>query len=653
MKTKILSRENTPIWKSILFAIIFFALIVLFLMAISFLSSPRLVSVNATNGAVDLRGLDLENQVVLIMPDNFQYYPEQLLFPEDFAGDKQPESRTFSSEDKTQIQYGSYRMTVLLPVGETYACFTNAINYAQRTFINSKEQESIGHPSSSAETMIPSAHTAVFAFTPQEDETEMLFQYSNFVHREGGEAYPIIISLYQNVSRYIVASNFRTSVMASCMFTIFIFYCGMYMLFGRRKYYLAFSVFCLAISVRTLVVGDKLIMWLLPEANWYIMLAAEYISLICTIVFFLIYLQWMFPDLFDKRVMLFYYAACGVYALVVIFTKPVFFTQLLWPYHAVGGLYGVYVIVRLLKNLKYHDLESLLVLVGGGLFVAGSILEIYLHGRMAQTRLVAPMQLSVILLIFAQMMALALRFSRTEQQLLQVRGQNRMKTEFLQTVGHEMKTPLAVINGYLELSIVREKKKAEPDEKNIENLTRALSEGTRAAFMTKRIFDAALIEAGRLEWTFERVDVKNLTVEIQENYFTMLNKSDNTLKLEIPENLPDVSADREHILRVLVNLIQNAVSFTRYGTITLAAKETGDFVEIAVSDTGAGISPELIPHIFERYETGVRGRGTGLGLYICKETIEGHGGTISLQSQLGSGTRVNFTLPVWKGDNNA
>lgn len=97
------------------------------------------------------------------------------------------------------------------------------------------------------------------------------------------------------------------------------------------------------------------------------------------------------------------------------------------------------------------------------------------------------------------------------------------------------------------------------------------------------------------------------------------------------------------ILQVLVNLCANASRHMNGGAVSVTVKQSGDMAEFTVADTGEGIDPELLPHIFER---GVSGDGkSGLGLPICKEVIESFGGEISIESEQGVGTRVIFTLP--------
>jgi two-component system phosphate regulon sensor histidine kinase PhoR len=122
-----------------------------------------------------------------------------------------------------------------------------------------------------------------------------------------------------------------------------------------------------------------------------------------------------------------------------------------------------------------------------------------------------------------------------------------------------------------------------------------------------------------------------------------------TLALALPEALLSVNVDVGRIEQVLLNLLQNALTFTpRGGLVTLGAQVQTDHVQIWVRDTGSGIAPEDLPHIFERFYKADRARssgGTGLGLAIAKHLVGRHGGQIEAESQVGMGTTVRFTLP--------
>ena len=121
------------------------------------------------------------------------------------------------------------------------------------------------------------------------------------------------------------------------------------------------------------------------------------------------------------------------------------------------------------------------------------------------------------------------------------------------------------------------------------------------------------------------------------------------LKVEVSPELPRVLADRERFLQVLSNLVGNAIKFTPTGgSIVLRARRVDGMVRLSVKDSGPGIPPNDVPHLFERFwrASGVNERGTGLGLSIARSIVEAHGGTLWVESRLGEGSTFFFTLPA-------
>ena len=225
---------------------------------------------------------------------------------------------------------------------------------------------------------------------------------------------------------------------------------------------------------------------------------------------------------------------------------------------------------------------------------------------------------------------------------------NEMKTAFLSDASHELKTPLAAMSGYAqnaEMELLNGDNTASVQEK----LKRISSEANRMALMVTQILDATRIEEGRMVLELSSCDIDQLVRETVETYFAVLNKNNNRLALRIPLELPTVEADTSRLKRVFVNLISNALKHTYNGTILVKAEEEEGFIKVTVKDTGRGISPEDMPHIWERYYKGKHSEtGTGLGLFICKFIIESHGGKIWAESELGKGTEFIFTLPLNK-----
>ena len=219
---------------------------------------------------------------------------------------------------------------------------------------------------------------------------------------------------------------------------------------------------------------------------------------------------------------------------------------------------------------------------------------------------------------------------------------NRTKTEFLQDMSHEMKTPLTVIATGIDYtdSIIR-KENGDVD-KARQALETIQEETQRLGRMVSGMIKLANMN---VSGNRTRVDFAALLKSGTET-FQMTHKS-NTLHVEITPDLPDVFVEHDSFSQVINNLLSNALNHTQNGEITLSADLCDGFITVRVADTGEGIDPELLPRVFKR---GVSGRGgTGYGLDICKTVVEAHGGDIDIESKPGNGTIVTFTVPVYGG----
>jgi signal transduction histidine kinase len=229
---------------------------------------------------------------------------------------------------------------------------------------------------------------------------------------------------------------------------------------------------------------------------------------------------------------------------------------------------------------------------------------------------------------------------------------DRLKTEFLGNVAHELKTPLAVMMGIAQ-NARRQIHESEAPEKLVPEMKAIVSEAGRMALLVEQILDVTRIDEGRFSFDIKESSVEEIIQTTINSYYPMLKKNDNHLAMNLSDDIPHVLADPHRISQVLVNLLQNAIRHTKRGTITISAAPAEDFVKVNVSDTGCGIAADRIPVIFERFKSHDSGNtgtghsgGTGLGLYICKHIVEAHGGKVSLESAQGRGTVASFTIPV-------
>lgn len=221
-----------------------------------------------------------------------------------------------------------------------------------------------------------------------------------------------------------------------------------------------------------------------------------------------------------------------------------------------------------------------------------------------------------------------------------------LRRNLIADVAHELRTPLSNIQGYLEAIRDRVMK---PNAATIRSLN---EEAVLLSRLVDELQELSLAEAGELKLVYQAEDVTKLLKQAVTPWQPKVAAKEISLSLDLPDNLPLVNIDWQRVNEVLHNLLENAVAYThKGGTINVAAMTQGDWVEVCVSDTGEGIPAEDLPHIFERFYRVDKSRaratgGSGLGLTIAKRLVEAHGGKITVQSELGKGSRFSFTLPI-------
>jgi signal transduction histidine kinase len=237
---------------------------------------------------------------------------------------------------------------------------------------------------------------------------------------------------------------------------------------------------------------------------------------------------------------------------------------------------------------------------------------------------------------------LAMSFNRMVASLEQAEAKRR---EIIDDLTHELRTPLTIIRGRLEEIA---------DGIIVPNLTiysQLVKETKRLQRLINDLQELSQAEAGNLTLKLQPVNLRYLLKPLVERFSEQLLDSDRVLILDCPTNLPYVTLDSDRLEQILVNLLSNAIRHTPQGSITLKAWCEPDKVWISLTDTGSGMPPEELPHIFKRFWRSKKSRtqkysGTGIGLAICRRLVELHGGEIFVTSQLGVGSTFKFYFPL-------
>ncbi|MEE8381469.1 MAG: ATP-binding protein, partial [Thermodesulfobacteriota bacterium] len=238
---------------------------------------------------------------------------------------------------------------------------------------------------------------------------------------------------------------------------------------------------------------------------------------------------------------------------------------------------------------------------------------------------------------------------------------DRMKSEFVSLVSHEMRTPLASIKNALQVILIG--KTGEITDTQEKFLSMAERNIDRLANLINDLLDISKIESGKMDLQHAEMDIRDCMENVVNTSRPLADAKSVSLVMDIDSRLPLVHADVSRIEQVMINLVGNAIKFTpENGTIVIGvheAEEMSDMPEdvegllhISVTDNGAGIPEELIDHIFEKFyqvkspSSRQKQGGSGLGLAISKYIVEAHGGKIQCKSKEGEGSTFSFTLPL-------
>jgi signal transduction histidine kinase len=233
------------------------------------------------------------------------------------------------------------------------------------------------------------------------------------------------------------------------------------------------------------------------------------------------------------------------------------------------------------------------------------------------------------------------------RQLETLEAQLQSRSKMIQNVSHELKNPLSVVYGYSSFLLNHgEDVKPEDMKRSMQSIH---TNAERLGHLLEELVDSVRLHGRKLELRPEPTSAAKLCHDASESYRLEAEKRGLKLSLNCDTDAL-VLADAKRMAQVFGNLIGNAFKFTREGGVTISAREEKDCVVFTVADTGCGVSPQELPHLFERFfQTSDMRKdhtGLGLGLDICKGIVELHGGTIRAESAPGKGTAFHFTLPL-------
>lgn len=616
--------------------------------------------ISSENGVWDLSEYDFENGYVRLTGKG-ETIPGRLVPPQvfdDYSGEA-----TYGGYETCPVN--TTRLRILLPEDAVYMVAGPSAFFGDRLFIGGEPRQEAGVVSDSAETAAPGYAYFAAEARSENSELEIVRQTSNFVHRTNGDPVPLYIGSPEVIRRFISIETGYAGLILGVFFTLFILHSVLYLILQRYRANLYFALLCLGWCLRCGVTERALLADWFPGIPWEVLFRTEYLMVAAAAVCIFLVMQEIFPGMLPKGLKRVFFCYSGVYTLLCLFlpTYPLSYMNVICP--AIYITLSIPILISLIRYLSAHIRNRSVSPEQWGM-LAGILLVFFATAQDAfyYVNLIfigvlndfgfmvfAFFQTAVI--FYGTMRELkearqAEQDSRIEAEIQKKTGE--AKEVFLHNLSHELQMPITVMSGFAQLTA--QMLEDEPIHRTLirENMRRVEDEAGRMERMVSMLLDVAALENGSFTLHSKPVDLNALIRAVVEVHFPVMDHNNNQIEVKTGEHLT-VYGDPERLQQVLINLLSNAVKNTKNGIITIQTARKQDVAQVMVSDTGCGIPPELLPEMFRRFSRHSNEAGNGLGLYICKQLTEAHGGIITIQSELYRGTQVCFTVPLWKEDN--
>lgn len=631
-----------------------------------------------TDGIVHLENWDFIENGPIDLKGNWEIYWEQYLLHPDFSQNNsmKPSGYMFmpgfwnnlpiDSKKPGGTGYATLRLKVFKnsnskELGLKLSYLTTSYNI----YVNGKLLGSNGTIATDRDNSVPEYKPQVLRIPETESgELNIILHLANFYHHNGGSWDSIKIGDYDDLRKTREMNLYRESFLSGSVFIIALYHIGLFFHRRKDKSTLFFSIFCVLLSLRALLIEEYLFYNIFPNFPWDLGLRIEYLTIYVGVPICMLFVVSLFKSDRNKFIENLILFPSVVLTLPLFFTTTNFFTSTINIVYGIIGLTCLYLTVVLYKSVKKKRDGAKSVLFGFLIFSGFILNDILYASNIVHTG--SYFHIGFFMFIFSQSYVISVRFSKafvnveelskdlkekTEQleyQNKRLQELDKLKDEFLANTSHELRTPLNGIIGLSESLLdgiagsIKGKAK--------ENLSLILVSAKRLASIVNDILDFSKLKHGNLELNYTSVDMYSMTNLVITLLAPLASKNDIVLDNKI-KSKSYVRADEIRLEQILYNIIGNAIKFTEKGTITIDAAPEDDFLAVSVSDTGIGIPQDkldLIFNSFEQVDSSISRKygGTGLGLAVTRQLLEMQGGRIRVESALGYGSRFTFFLPL-------
>ncbi len=620
---------------------------------------------HAQRGVLDLAKHDFKKESIDLRGP-WAFYWNQLLNPSEITYKTKPNyftdlTKVWNKHEQLNIPYrafgvATYTLDVIIDhkKNPSLAFFLPATYCTFNFWVNNQLFAKNGVVSKNKDEYKPQWLPILRNYYATSDTLKLVLQIANFEHYKGGISQMIVLGddevMKEQREREIASDLLLTGV----LFMGSLFFFGLYFMGQRDREILYFALFCLFFIYRIIGVDKQYYLHhLFPNLNWYFTIYVEYFAIFFCIFIFTLFLKDLYPDETKDWFIKFVSVSSLFYIGLLVFTPISFFTLASQLFLIVVLLfigYSFYVAIRALINKRVGSKYAFLSFVSLGLAIGLTILS-YL--KVVDS---SPFYFIFGFLgfIFFQNLILSYRFAYSLRKAKEQAEQGgRAKSEFLANMSHEIRTPLNGVIGFVDLLM-----KTKLDNTQKQYMSTVYQSANSLLDIINDILDFSKIEAGKLELSIEQYDLYKLGEQVMDIITYQANEKGLEILLNIQPDIPRfIWVDSVRLRQVLVNLLGNAVKFTKTGEIELKISilnpetESGMKFRLQVRDTGVGIDAKNQQKIFTAFSqedasTTRKFGGTGLGLTISNKLLGLMGSQLQVESEIGVGSTFFFDVSL-------